>query len=437
MRRDAFSIFQDALKAVSPETSVLNYLKTNGTELSVGTYSIDLSAVRDIYVVGAGKASAAMATAVEKALPGRITDGLINVKYGHTAPLATIRLVEAGHPVPDVSGLRGAKEILSLVSGAGPEDLVICLISGGGSSLMPLPAPGLTLAHKQETTQSLLECGATIHEINSIRKHLSAIKGGQLARATFPAPLVTLILSDVVGDDLDVIASGPTVPDRSTFNDCLEIIRRYSLDRKLPASVLSHLRKGATGLIPETPKPGDAFFKNTHNIIVGSNRDALNAARLSAAEKGYHTHVISATVEGEAREIARSHMALAKKVIDIAKPVAPPACILSGGETTVTLRGTGKGGRNQEFALAAALEIDNLPNMVVFSAGTDGTDGPTDAAGAVADPETVPRARDMGMEPLSYLNHNDSYHFFQKLGDLVVTGPTNTNVMDLHIILVA
>jgi len=437
MRRDALAIFLDALKAVSPVSSVRKHLKTNGATLSAGALTIDLDKVRHLYVVGAGKASAAMASALEALLPGRITGGCINVKYGHTAPLDTIRLVESGHPVPDAEGLRGTEEILSLVTPAGPEDLIICLISGGGSSLMPLPAPGLSLSMKQETTRALLACGATIHEINTVRKHLSAVKGGQLARAAFPAPLITLILSDVVGDDLDVIASGPTVPDRSTYGDCLGLIEKYDLFQKLPEPVLTHLRKGAAGGLPETPKPGDVIFESTCNIVIGSNRDALRAARRSAVEKGYHTRVLSATVEGEAREVARDHAAVAKKAAGGEGDVTPPACILSGGETTVTLLGNGKGGRNQEFVLAAALDIDQTSGLVIFSAGTDGTDGPTDAAGAVADPETVPRARKIGMDPLSYLNHNDAYHFFEKLGDLVITGPTNTNVMDLRIMLIS
>ncbi len=437
LRRDALSIFSDALEAVSPEACVRKHLKIEGTELSAGDFSVDLSGVGHVYVIGAGKASAAMAAATESILRERIANGRVNVKYGHTAPLTTIRLREAGHPIPDEPGILGSEEILSLVSKAGPEDLVICLISGGGSSLLPLPAPGLTLSQKQKTTQAFLACGATIHEINSIRKHLSAIKGGQLTRSVFPAPLITLMLSDVVGDDMDVIASGPTVPDSSTFGDCLAIIEKYDLSQKLPEAVLFHLQKGAKGLTSETPKQGDAVFENTCNIIVGSNRAALRAAQRSASEKGYHTHVLSASVEGEAREVARAHVAAAKEVIETGSPVSPPACLLSGGETTVTLRGTGKGGRNQEFALAAALDIDDVDNLIVFSAGTDGTDGPTDAAGAVADPETVSRATNRGMDPLSYLNNNDAYHFFEKLDDLIITGPTNTNVMDLQIILIA
>jgi hydroxypyruvate reductase len=437
MRLDALSIFNDALKAVSPEASVRKHLKRIVSELSFGNQTVDLDCIRHLYVVGAGKASAAMAAAVEEIIPGRITGGLVNVKYGHTAPLSAVRLAEAGHPIPDTPGLQGSEEILSLVSGAGPEDLVLCLISGGGSALLPLPAPGLTLSHKQEATGALLACGATIHEINTVRKHLSAIKGGQLARAAFPARLVTLILSDVVGDDLDVIASGPTVPDPSTFGDCLAILEKYDLFDRVPAPVRRHLQRGFEGSASETPKPGDAFFNSGCNIVIGTNRDALEAARLSAARKGYRPLVLSAEIEGEAREVAQDHVAAAMDVMKEAGAATSPACILSGGETTVTLRGDGKGGRNQEFVLAAALDIDRMQDLVIFSAGTDGTDGPTDAAGAVADSETASRARKLGMDPVDYLRNNDAYHFFEKLDDLVMTGPTNTNVMDLRIMLIA
>ena len=437
MRKDARAIFNAALAAVSSETSVRKHLKIRHGQLIAGECSIDLSKVRDIFVVGAGKASAAMARAVESILSDRISRGVVNVKYGHSLRLDKIRLVEAGHPVPDENGRHGAEDILSLVSGAGRHDLIICLISGGGSALLSVPAPGLTLAQKQATTQVLLACGATIHEINTVRKHLSAIKGGRLAKAAFPARMIALILSDVVGDDPDVIASGPTVPDGSTFADCMAVIEKYQLHKKLPDTVLSHFRKGAAGLLPETPKPGERFLKNTMNIIVGSNREAILAARRRARELGYRPLILSSMIQGETREVARVHAAIAMEVLESGNPIKPPACILSGGETTVTLRGPGKGGRNQEFILATALDIDGSNGIVVFSAGTDGTDGPTDAAGAVADAKTVRRARKLGMDPRESLGRNDAYPFFEKLDDLVVTGPTHTNVMDLRIMLIS
>jgi hydroxypyruvate reductase len=373
-------------------------------------------------------------------LGDRITAGSVTVKYGHVVDLHYIDLMEAGHPVPDENGVVGAEKILSMVSSATADDLVICLVSGGGSALLSLPASGITLADKQKTTQTLLTCGATIHEMNTLRKHLSRIKGGQLCRAAHPAAVVTLILSDVVGDNLDIIASGPTVPDTGTFDDCLKIIETYDIESDLPQAVRSRIHAGVAGRIEDTPKTGDPLFAQTINQIIGSNIDAIYAAENAAKQMGYKPLILSSMIEGDTAEAARMHGAIAREIIKTGHPISAPACILSGGETTVKIMGSGKGGRNQEFALAAAIDIDmdidGCETMVVLSAGTDGTDGPTDAAGAMADHLTGFRARQLGLVPSDYLAENDSYHFFKQLDDLVITGPTNTNVMDIRVILV-
>jgi len=302
---------------------------------------------------------------------------------------------------------------------------------------MPLPATGLSLADKQDTTQELLKCGATIHEINTIRKHISGIKGGRLARAAYPATLVTLVLSDVIGDDLDVIASGPTVPDRSSFDDSLRILEKYYITKKVPSTVIDYLIRGKEGREPETPKDGDPVFDRAYAMITGSSRLSINAARDKAFELGYNTLILSSYVEGETREVARVHAAIIKEIIATGNPAKRPACIISGGETTVTIKGDGIGGRNMEFVLAAAIEMDDMKGVALLSGGTDGTDGPTDSAGAIADGTTIKRAKKMGHSAEQYLERNDSYNFFKAIGDLLMTGPTMTNVMDLRIILVA
>jgi hydroxypyruvate reductase len=436
MRKDALAIFRAGLSAVDPSAAIKKHCRRDGNRFRVDDHFHDLSQIRHLYVVGAGKASAPMAAAIEEILGDRITAGTVTVKYGHTADLRRIGLVEAGHPVPDENGVTGAEKILSLVSPAGPDDLVICLISGGGSALLSLPASGITLADKQKVTKILLGCGATIHEINTLRKHLSRIKGGELSRAAHPATVIALILSDVVGDDLDVIASGPTVPDTRTFNDCRQIIAAYGIEAEMPPAVVNRIQAGIAGQIEETPKATDPMFSQTVNRIIGSNIDAIDAASREATLRGYRTLILSSMIEGDTTEAARMHGAIAREIIRTGHPIPAPACILSGGETTVKVRGAGKGGRNQEFALAAAMDIDGSGTTVVFSAGTDGTDGPTDAAGAVADHLTLSRARRRGMDPRHYLAENDAYHFFKPLNDLVITGPTKTNVMDLRVILV-
>jgi hydroxypyruvate reductase len=436
LRKAAMVIFRAALKAADPLEAVRRHLVLDGHTLVAGRRRYRLDAFRNIYILGAGKASATMAAGAERLLRQRIRGGLINTKYGHLARLRRVELNECGHPVPDENGVRGAERMAALAREAGPEDLVICLISGGASALMALPAAPITLEEKQAATKLLLACGANIHEMNAVRKHISAVKGGQLARLAAPAAVLALLLSDVVGDDLDVIGSGPTAPDRSTFASARGILDKYGLLDRVPAAVRERLQAGARGEIPETPKPADRLFERVENLVIGSNRLAVDAAAQAARKLGLNTLVLSTTIEGETREVARMHAAIAREILHSHRPVKPPACVISGGETTVTLRGRGLGGRNQEFALAAALDLDGLHPAVVLSGGTDGTDGPTDAAGAVADGATVARAARLGLEARDFLDRNDSYHFFQPLGDLLVTGPTGTNVMDVRLMVV-
>jgi hydroxypyruvate reductase len=436
LRGDALSIFQAGLKAANPVEAVERHLSREGDSLLVADVAYPLREIRKIWVVGMGKASALMAKPLFSMVGNRISGGIINVKHGHRFPLTGIKVVEAGHPVPDEAGLRGTKEMIQILQGTAAEDLVFCLISGGGSALSPAPAEGLTLGHKQEVTRRLLDCGSTIHEINSVRKHLSNIKGGRLAGLAQPSTLISLILSDVIGDDLDTIASGPTVPDRSTFYDCLRILSRYNLSEAIPAAALRHLEAGARGEIPETPKSEDPAFRKSQNVVVGSNALAVGAAKEKAAALGYNPLILSSFVEGETREVARVHAAIAKEILRSGNPVPPPACIISGGETTVTIRGNGKGGRNQEFALASALEIEGLDGVLILSGGTDGIDGFTEAAGAFALGDTLERGRLLGMDARMHLAENDSYTFFHPLNDLLITGPTLTNVMDLRLVLV-
>lgn len=434
-RRDALAIFKASLDAALPARGIQRLLRLDGDSLHAGPYLYDLSRYQNIRVIGAGKASAAMAHALEKLLDRRISGGLVNTKYEHLAKLKRVELHEAGHPVPDDAGIEGARRIAQIARDAGPDDLLIALISGGASALLPLPAEPVTLAEKQAATKLLLACGATIHEINAVRKHISAIKGGQLARLAAPATLLALLLSDVIGDPLDTIGSGPAAPDDSTFEHAWTVFQKYGITAQLPASVRNRIDAGRRGEIPDTPKIGDPCFRKTRNLIVGSNRLAVDAAAAKARELGYRPVVLSTLIEGETREIAAMHCAIAREAILSGRPAKPPVCFISGGETTVTLRGDGKGGRNMEFALAAALALDGIPGILAFSAGTDGTDGPTDAAGAFATGTTAARARAAGLHPQQTLARNDSYPFFQKLDSLVITGPTGTNVMDVRLLL--
>ena len=435
-RQDALAIFRAALKAADPVLAVRRFLRREGNLLIAGAKRYPLHRFERIFVLGAGKASARMASAVETILGARITGGLVVTKYDHGLALKRVRLVESAHPVPDEAGVEAARLLGEIADQATERDLIIMLMSGGASALTPYPVPPITLAEKQETTKLLLACGANIHEINTVRKHLSGIKGGQLARRAAPATLITLMLSDVIGDPMDVIGSGPTVPDPSTFEAAAVILRKYGLTQRVPAPVLARLKQGIAGLVDETPKQGDAAFRRAQNLIVGSNRLAVDAAAAKARQLGYRPLVLSTFIEGETREIARMHVAIAREVLASSRPVRPPACLISGGETTVTIRGKGLGGRNQEFVLAAAIDLAGVGGVTVLSAGTDGTDGPTDAAGAIADGATVVRGHVRKLSPNAMLADNDSYHFFDELGDLIRTGPTRTNVNDVRLLLI-
>jgi len=441
MRRISKTIFSKAISAVNPCRRLKEMLQIDKGRLLIRTEEgsekiFDLSVFNRIFLIGTGKASASMAQAIEDIFGGRITYGLITTKYGHVLPLEKTEIVEAGHPIPDPNGIEGSKKIRDLLKGSGDEDLIVFVLSGGGSALLPLPADGITLEEKQKVTQLLLECGGDIQEINTVRKHISQIKGGWLARWAYPSPVIGFILSDVVGDAIDVIGSGPTVPDNSTFEGAWNILRKYDLLKEIPSSIQEHLLLGKEGKVEETPKPGNMAFAKVYNYLIGSNILALRAAEEEAISLGFNTLILSSSITGETREAARFHSAIAKEILSSGNPLPRPGCILSGGETTVALKGHGLGGRNQEFALAAAFEIDGLEKVVLLSGGTDGTDGPTDASGAIADHTTIQRARSMGLDPEVYLKDNNAYPFFQRLGDLLITGPTHTNVMDVRILLV-
>ncbi len=435
LRKDALSIFQSALRAADPLEAVLREVRLKENQLIINKRRYDLKNFTNIFVIGAGKGSAKMAQAMEKILGYRITEGLIVVKYGYTAPLRKIKIHEAAHPIPDRKGLSGANKVIKLARRAGDNDLIINLISGGGSALLPAPHKGIPLKDKQHFTDLLLRSGATITEINAIRKHLSRIKGGHLARMAFPSTVISLILSDIIGDPVDSIASGPTSPDNTTFSDCLEILKKYQILKRTPSSVLKVLRNGEKGKIEETPMREAPCFIKTQNFIIGNNFKSLEAALQKAKMLGYRSLILSSMMKGETREVALAHSAILKEILHSGNPVKRPACLISGGETTVTIRGRGHGGRNQEFVLSAALDLEHVKNTVVLSAGTDGTDGPTDAAGAIADNLTVSRAMKLQMDPHQHLKNNDSYPFFRRLDDLIMTGPTNTNVMDVRILL--
>jgi glycerate 2-kinase len=394
-----------------------------------------LASFRRVLVVGAGKASAPMAAAIEEVLVGRVpVEGSVSVRYGHSAPTRAVRIREASHPVPDAAGVEATQAIVELLETADAEDLVVCVISGGGSALLTLPVEGIMLEDLRQTTDALLRSGASINEINLVRKHLDTVKGGGLARLAAPAQVLTLVLSDVVGNPLDAIASGPTVADTSTWAEAAAVFYRYALWDQAPTSVARRLRAGLAGQLPETPKPGDPIFSRTQCVLVGSNLVACEAAVAAAEGMGLRALVLTTFVEGEAREVGRVLAGVLREVDASAHPLARPCCIVAGGETTVTVRGKGLGGRNQELCLAAAHGLRGLNDVILASIGTDGNDGPTDAAGAFVDGTTFDRAAALGLDPAYFLANNDSYRFFDRLGHLIRTGPTNTNVNDLYLL---
>jgi glycerate 2-kinase len=395
-----------------------------------------------ILVLGGGKAGAAMSAAVEDCLAGQIDrlEGVVNVPAELVRPLRRIRLCAArpaGSNHPTLEGVAGTEEILRLARQATSQDVALCLLSGGGSALLPAPAPGVTLADKQDVTRLLHACGATINQMNAVRKHLSAFKGGRLAQAFTGKAMISLIISDVVGDPLDVIASGPTAADPTTFADALAVLDRYSLRPKAPRAVIAHLERGARGEIVETLKTLPA---NIHNRIIGNNVQALAVAEAKARQLGFNVLNLGSYLEGETKHVAGTLMGLVRSIAEKGIPFAPPACIVSGGETTVTLPdASGKGGRNQEFVLASLIKLgeERMHEIVILSGGTDGEDGPTDAAGAVAHAGTLAQAQKLGLNPASFLERHDAYPFFKATGDLLVTGLTQTNVMDVRIILIS
>ena len=406
----------------------------NGS-LTVGNRTFKLRKFKHVYVVGGGKASGVMAQAIEEILGEKLTAGVVNVPYGTLRTTKVIEVNEARHPIPDEAGVKGTMRIVEIAQQASKDDLLICLISGGGSSLMPLPIEGITLEDKQTITNLLLKSGAPIVEVNTVRKHLSAFKGGWLAKKAFPATVLNLILSDVMGDHLEAIASGPTVPDLTTFGQAIKILEKYNLWSASPQSVQNVLSKGVSGLIEETPKPNDSCFKNVFNVIIGNNRTATLAAVDWLSSVGISTILLSRKLEGEARETGEALAKLTFEIFGCTTRIERPLAIITGGETTVTVTGKGLGGRNQELALSAALHLSEKKGCVFAACSTDGVDGPSDAAGAIVDTFTLERAKSKGLTANEFLKMNDSYHFFSKLGDLIFTKATGTNVNDITIII--
>ncbi len=437
-RRVLVEALSQALLAADPRTILRNKVRVRRNALEIGEFSFKFSEFRRVLVIGGGKATAGMALEIERILDGWITGGSVNIP-AYTKPWPKskkIKFNQASHPIPSEDGVRGVKNMLRLVGQPSEDDLVICLISGGGSALMPLPSMGLTLSDKQKTTNLLLRSGAKIDEINAVRKHLSDFKGGRLAEKLHPATVLSLIISDVVGDKLESVASGPTVPDDTTYADAYTILQDHGLWRTVPSSVRKRIQKGKEGKLSETPKRSSRIFKRVHNVLVGTNEESCQAAAEVLEKRGYHSLILSTRLQGEAREVGKVLASICADIRENHLPVAPRAALVAGGETTVTVHGKGRGGRNQELVLSAALSIRGNPAILVSSIGTDGVDGPTNAAGAVADGNTVERALRVSMDPDSYLRENNSYRFFERLNDLVITGPTGTNVNDIFIGLV-
>lgn len=432
------AIMAAALAAVDPDQAVRRALRLSGDTLEIGARRYDLRSIRRVLVVGAGKAGAPMAAGVAAVLGDRISAGLVIVKQGYAGagPAGAIEIVEGGHPLPDAHGIAAAERIAQLVASATADDLVLVLISGGGSALLTLPTPGVTLGDTIALTDVLLGCGATINEINTLRKHLSQISGGRLAQRAAPAAVATLILSDVVGSPLDVIASGPTVPDPTTFADAWTTVERHAIAERLPTPVRAHLQRGLADYSLETPKPDDPLFARVQQIVVGSNEIAALAAAAAAQQHGYQPLLLTTYLEGEARLVGGVLANIARELALHDRPIPRPALLIAGGETTVTLRGSGLGGRNQELALGALAGLAGLPETTLVALATDGGDGPTDAAGAVVTGATLAEAGARGLDPASFLERNDAYHFFAALDDLLRPGPTLTNVNDLTLIAV-
>lgn len=432
---DIRSIFLHAVKAVHPQELIRKNVQVNPVTRSIIISGDEylLPEHARIWVLGAGKAAAAMARELETVLlPHFPLQGLIVTKYDHALPLQQLPLMEAGHPVPDQQSVTATIKVQHLAAQVQPSDLVILLLSGGASSLLADVPPGSSLEEVQQLFEALLRSGADIHEMNTVRKHLSAVKGGQLARSLSAATLCVLVLSDVVGDDLSVIGSGPAMPDPSTFADTMNILEKYHLPEKIPASLLHYIREGVAGRIPDTPKPSSDGFRHVHHYLAGTNRVALEAAAVKAEELGYHPLILSDVVTGDVNDVANW---LVQQTLNYTGP--RPACLLAGGEPTVNVTGNGLGGRNQQLALATGIALAAHPEVTFLSGGTDGSDGPTNAAGAIVNAHTIAAAESSRLNPASFLQHHDAWHFFSKAGGLLITGPTQTNVMDLMIVLIA
>ncbi len=431
IKEKGIAIFRAAAKSVDPYSVTIGALE--GRREALGRF-------KNIYVIGIGKAAHPMTAAAADFLGDKIAEGVVVTKYGHGDALKGIEVIQAGHPIPDERGVTGAGRIYEIAekasAGGGGESVVVVLISGGGSALMTAPADGIGLNDLKSVNEMLIASGADIYEINGVRKHLSSLKGGRLARIAHPAAVLSLVISDVVGDDISTIASGPTTFDPTTFVDAIDVIEKYDLAGKMPRAIIDHLSAGVRGEVEETPKEGDPVFNDVENIIVGSAAAALTGAEKKAEEEGFNAMVLSSAFAGDTEELARFHKSVAAEVAAQGRPVPMPACIISGGESTVRVTGLGKGGRNTHFALSFAALTEGSKGIYGLFLGSDGTDGPTDAAGAFSAPDTIDRAREMGLDAHQYLKECDSYSFFEPLGDLVITGPTKNNVMDIRLVFV-
>jgi hydroxypyruvate reductase/glycerate 2-kinase len=435
VREAIFEILSSALKSVTHPLIAKIHIEGVLSEFFTKGF-------KRLIIIGFGKASCQMARTLMESIPGDlIKGGVLITKYGYAENSgfgAQIKVFEAGHPIPDKNGIEATGQIIRLLRASDEQTLLVCLISGGGSALFVSPYEGISLQDKQKVTDLLLKSGADIIEINSVRKHLSRVKGGRSAEIAYPARIIAFIISDVIGDRLDVIASGPTAPDTSTFQDAINVIKKYKIEDRVPKGIIKVLEKGRKGLIPETPKADSPMFRNVTNIIVGNNQMVLDAAKDKAQTMGFEAEIISSDITGEAKDVGKW---LAKRAKETRNALCvmrdkKKICLISGGETTVTVKGDGKGGRNMELALSFAMQIEGIEGITLLSAGTDGTDGPTNAAGAIVDGKTITKARNLGLDPDKYLEDNDSYSFFRKIDSLLITGPTGTNVMDVQIILV-
>jgi len=435
LRSDASEIYQSALSAVDSSSCIFNAVSRKNNVLLIDGRTYDLSSYENINLIAFGKAAVPMAQAIDSILADHISDGIVITKYGFGGTLNNVDVLEAGHPLPDENGVIAGIKVRDMLEKSGKNDLVVFLISGGGSALLTLPRKDISVSDIVKLTDDLLRSGATIEELNTVRKHLSAVKGGGLAKLSYPSESISLILSDVVGDSLNVVASGPTLPDSSTFGDFQEIVNRYEL--KISPAVQGLIEDGLDGICEETPKSSAPIFEKAFHYLVGNNSLALSKAGLKASEFGYNTLILTSSLVGEAREIAKVFSSIAKEERSKGGPIPLPACILAGGETTVTINGTGKGGRCQELALSFGIEATGIRGVLMLSAATDGNDGESDASGAFADGETLKDGKEIGLDARIMLRNNNSNSYFKEINDLLITGPTGTNVMDIYMLLIA